>query len=69
MIGVFEFDESKFSEVLLHELGHSLGLYEHTKVATDIMYHTNYEQNGTALTRREVCNLQLLYDSLCKLGA
>ena len=65
-IGIFVFNTEQTPEVILHELGHALGILWHTTVSTDIMYYINYEQNLLVITDRECANLRVLYEAFCE---
>ena len=62
-IGIFDFSEDQIADIILHELGHALGIRWHTTVSTDIMYYKNDIQDGLQLTQRETATLQAVYDS------
>jgi TolA-binding protein/predicted Zn-dependent protease len=54
-------DRAALGRVILHELGHALGLHGHSANPQDVMYFSNTPQTSATLTARDVKTLGLLY--------
>lgn len=66
-VGIFEYSNlSQVRWTMLHELGHALGLLNHSTNPSHIMYYNCNSNNRelTTLTDAEIYNLQLLYGGI-----
>lgn len=69
LIGIFPTtDSSNLLHVMVHELGHALGYWEHAPNLTDVMYETGYGYNNPTIpSSKEIEFLKQIYreNTLC----
>ena len=60
--GVFDNDHQYFLSVILHEIGHAVGILNHSNNPEDIMYPSvQMDKNNGKLTQRDINTMKMIY--------
>ena len=55
------FTDNELQSVILHEVGHALGILDHTKNKNDIMYYSTETYKNSQISNRDANTIQELY--------